>query len=138
MLLTVTRRWFTDKSTIGTLSIDNVQFCYTLEDVVRAPGVKIPGETAIPEGTYRVSFRWSEKHGCNVPHVENVPGFEQIEIHAGNYPSDTLGCLLCGETRGTNFIGSSKMTIAKLYPLIAHALVAGEVLIAYRSEQTTA
>lgn len=135
MLLTVTRRWFTDKSTIGTLSIDNVQFCYTLEDVVRAPGVKIPGETAIPEGTYQLSLRWSNKHGCNVPHVEDVPNFAEIEVHWGNKAVDTEGCLLVGKTHGVDFISTSKETWAALMHKIANTMLHEEVLITYRSER---
>ena len=53
MELRLERKWFTPKSTIGELSIDDAFQCFTLEDVFR-PGdifqVKVPGATAIPEG----------------------------------------------------------------------------------------
>ena len=53
MELKISRKEFTDQSTIGDLFIDDTYFCHTLEDMVREPGVKVPGETAIPEGRHR-------------------------------------------------------------------------------------
>jgi len=50
MEITINRKEFTEKSTIGDMIIDEAFFCYALEDMVREPGVKVPGQTAIPEG----------------------------------------------------------------------------------------
>jgi hypothetical protein len=78
----------------------------TLEDAVRGDGDpktvsewKIPGSTAIPFGEYRVKLAMSPKRKIIVPWVENVPGFEAIQIHVGNEPKDTDGCILVGEYR---------------------------------------
>ena len=57
MELRLERKWFTPNSTIGELSIDGALQCFTLEDVFREGdifAVKVPGATAIPEGTYDV------------------------------------------------------------------------------------
>ena len=103
-MITVTRDQFTQESTGGQLFIDGVFQCFTLEPVTRADDVK---PRAIPEGTYTLDIRFSPKHGRNVPHVENVPGFVEIEIHIGNFPRDTEGCCLVGITRSQDFVGQS-------------------------------
>ena len=101
--------------------------CFVLEDVVRPVGVKVPGRTAIPAGTYPISFekspRLSALKGRDLftPRLHNVPGFEGVLIHVGNYDQDTDGCLLPGLTRAANFVGSSGPACDKLYPLIQHA-----------------
>ena len=43
---------------------------------------KIPGRTAIPEGSYRVLITKSPRFKKWLPYVQGVPGFEGIRIHA--------------------------------------------------------
>lgn len=72
---------------------------YTLEDTDRqleSGGVKIPGQTAIPAGRYRITLVWSPKRNGLVPLLLDVPQFTGIEIHSGNKPEDTEGCILIG------------------------------------------
>lgn len=103
-MITIKRDQFTQQSTGGQLFIDGQFQCFTLEPVTRDDSVK---PRAIPDGTYTLDIRFSPKHGRDVPHVENVPGFEEIEIHIGNFPKDTEGCCLVGKTRSTDFVGQS-------------------------------
>lgn len=96
MLLELKRIYPLKKCTIGTLSIDGLFVCYTLEDVVRPPGIKIPGDTAIPEGEYEVIIDWSNRFQKFMPKLLDVPDFEGIRIHPGNTHKDTSGCILVG------------------------------------------
>lgn len=111
MKIAVERRWLTPESTIGEMYIDGEFFCFTLEPPVMPVPVK---PRAIPEGTYRLTLRESDKFKRILPHVENVPDFIGIMIHNGNVPADTEGCCLVGNSRGTNFIGNSKVTLLRL------------------------
>ena len=131
MRLTLTRKWFTDKSTIGELEVDGKPFCFTLEDAVRT-GPKVPGATAIPAGTYKVIVTMSQRFKRFLPLLLGVPGFEGIRIHAGNTDRDTEGCILVGETRGENFIGQSRAAFNRLFPLID---AAAEVSLAIHEER---
>jgi hypothetical protein len=69
--------------------------------------------SCIPEGTYTAVRYMSPKRGYEVFELKNVPDREAIEIHIGNYPSDTDGCILLGLEYGDNSIGSSKLAFEK-------------------------
>ena len=96
--------------TNGSIYIDSKFICYTLEDQLREPGVKVPGNTCIGYGRYRITLEWSLKHKCIVPLLHNVPNFTEIEIHWGNSIYDTEGCILVGSKltdRGSIVMGTS-------------------------------
>jgi hypothetical protein len=82
--------------TIGELWYNGKFFCYTLEDVVRPAGEKVPAATAIPAGTYKVTIARSPAFRMLTPRLHRVPGFEGVLIHAGNSAADTRGCILVG------------------------------------------
>lgn len=112
MQLKLHRKIFTDDSTIGELFIDDVFFCYTLEDKVRP--VKIKNITAISSGTYDVIINFSNRFQKYMPLLLNVPNYEGVRIHSGNKSADTEGCILVGGTKTTDFIGNSRVTFSKL------------------------
>jgi hypothetical protein len=114
MILHLWRRWFTEDSTVGALYLDGDFECFTLEDVVRT-GSKIPGKTAIPEGTYSVTITPSVRFKRDMPLINDVPGFSGIRIHPGNTATDTEGCILVGQTRGDNWIGRSRPAFDLLF-----------------------
>lgn len=109
MKLKLIRKFLKDTYTIGKLYIDNIYFCDIVEDKVRDYNKdgdlndigenKVYGETAIPYGTYEVEVTYSPKFKRDLPLIKNVPHFEGIRIHRGNYPKDSLGCLICGENK---------------------------------------
>lgn len=129
MNLTLNREPSADGATIGELLIDDKHECWTLEDVVRPDGEKVPGKTAIPAGRYRVIITHSNRFNTPLPLLLAVPGFEGIRIHPGNTAVDTEGCILVGRTRDTAFVGESRLAFASLFDKIKAGCSAGEVWI---------
>ena len=147
MKLQVVRTQFGTDATNGILLVDGLFECYTLEDQYQA--VKVMHETCIPEGTYDIKFRtvggfhskYSERYGnahYGMLHLQDVPNFTYILIHAGNTDEHTSGCLIVGETQqdldisDDGFIGHSGKAYLKLYNKVAKELLLGkEVSIEY-------
>lgn len=109
MKLTLKRIYKGPKYTIGHLYIDGKYYCDTLEDVVRDLSIekKVPGETAIPAGTYDVIVNMSPKFGRELPRLVDVPNFSGILIHRGNTPKDTAGCILVGQNKRVGMVLNS-------------------------------
>lgn len=84
--------------TFGTMARDDQRVeCQTIE---RPWLDNQNGVSCIPVGTYRCSLRFSPHHGFAVFGVDAVPNRDDIEIHAANLPSQLLGCIALGESRG--------------------------------------
>jgi hypothetical protein len=121
MIIELLRRYLHEHWTIGELFIDGVFSMYTLEDRVRAPGVKIPGLTAIPAKVYRIVRKFSPHFSPKIqevipalkgasdselwmpfladedfPLLAGKPMFGLVMIHWGNDDADTKGCPLVG------------------------------------------
>jgi hypothetical protein len=133
MKLTLKREPSTATSTPGKLYVDDVFFCFTMEDVDRAqfdptghlvdPAKwKIDKQTAIPAGTYSVILDYSGRWKKLMPHILSVPGFTAIRMHGGNTDADTEGCILCGEHRdGADRISNCAPIVLELIKKIAAA-----------------
>ncbi len=132
MELVLQRQPSTDGATLGELLVDGQHQCWTLEDVVRPDGEKVPGQTAIPAGRYKVIVTFSNRFQVQMPLLVGVPGFEGVRIHPGNTAADTEGCLLVGMTKGGNTVGSSRLAYEALFPRIAAAYSEGDVWIDVR------
>lgn len=143
MELLVHRKTRTETSTIGDFSINGKFFSYCLEDKDRGlhsdmtlaeiAKIKVHGQTAIPTGRYQVTKYFSPKHNAFVPLLLHVPGFDMVEIHSGNESDQTDGCLLLGSTIDANFVGNSRVTIARFYVIFFEALNKDEqVFITYQ------
>jgi hypothetical protein len=127
MEMTLTRVQLDPDVTIGELAVDHQFECYTLEDVQRAPGEpKVFGQTAIPQGRYRVIRTFSPHFGKITPRLVDVPDFQGVLIHPGNSPKDTEGCILVGMERLDKTIGKSVLAWQALDAKIAAALDAGD------------
>jgi len=101
MLIEVYRMNFGANSTTGLLSIDSLNQFTTLEPA-QSSGMLMPA------GTYKVCKTMSPRMGYISPELQDVPGHIGERIHVGNYPHDTHGCILIGETRAPDFIGNSQ------------------------------
>ena len=131
MKLRVERRVKGDAYTIGTLYVNGERFCDTLEDRVRdlAGGErKVPGETAIPEGRYKVIVNRSPKFGRDLPRLLDVPQFEGVLIHRGNTDKDSSGCILVGENKVKGKVINSTPYEERLVALCKAALAEGETI----------
>jgi len=133
MKLLLQREPSTKNSTPGKLFIDGTFECYTLEDIVRARGVKVYGQTAIPAGTYQVFLTQSLRFKRVLPLLLNVPGFEGIRIHPGNKAEDTDGCILVGDAPAPDWLGQSKVAYDRLFSKLR--LTAEPVTIEIRGAQ---
>ena len=98
------RKWFREDETLGELFLNGKHFCYTLEDTVRAEGVKIPGKTAIPKGEYDFTITFSPRFkrdmilfynvGYDLSVLREGISFTGVRIHGGNNKDHTEGCPL--------------------------------------------
>jgi hypothetical protein len=127
MELKLIRETFTEDSTIGKLYVNGAFHCFTLEDKVR--DVKIKSITAIPKGKYEVAITFSNRFQQLMPLLLNVPNFEGVRIHWGNYSKDTDGCILVGTTKGVNMIGNSRTAYTKLLTLLKQTLKKEKIFI---------
>jgi len=119
--LRIFRQFYTEKSTIGRLDVNGEYFCETLEDRIQPKGVKIDGQTAIPEGFYTVKIDMSKKFKKLMPHIIDVEGFKGVRIHVGNYPKNTEGCILVGFVRKIDYILRSRDAFDKLMSILVKA-----------------
>lgn len=129
MRLTLRRVERSRSATIGELQVDGRFFCYTLEDVVRPRGIKVPGSTAIPAGVYPVQITWSPRFKVRMPLLIGVPNFAGIRIHPGNTPEHTDGCILPGMERTDGAVMRSREAYTALFDEIDGALEAGEDVV---------
>ena len=134
MKLILKRNIFSDKSTIGELSIDDKFYCYTLEDIDRdiekkGCTVKIKNETAIPRGNYEIVTNFSDRFQRIMPLFLNVPCFIGIRIHVGNFTKDTDGCIILGKDKGVDQVLNSKIVVEPFYKIIFNAIKKEKIFI---------
>lgn len=112
--LLLKRTTFNQNCTQGEMTLlDDGSTVFTLEPPKAQPPVK---PRCIPAGTYNFTIAFSPKHNRDVPLLEQVPGFDEIEIHIGNFPADTLGCILVGKMTGENAVYESTLAFNELFP----------------------
>lgn len=139
MKLTIKRTITRSSYTLGKLYIDGVYFCDTLEDrdrgltqnmsVEQIKSIKVPGETAIPKGTYRVTLDvvspkfskypfYIQTCGGKLPRLIDVKGYEGVLIHVADGPKrDSLlqGCIGIGNLSAEEYLMNGKKVFIELY-----------------------
>jgi hypothetical protein len=102
--ITVLRDTFTGLSVTSEVLYNRTQRWFGIEPPNR-PG---PKPYCIPPATYKIALSPSSHFDMVVPVVLGVPNFTGIEIHPGNFPRDTHGCLCIGEERGPDDVTQSR------------------------------
>lgn len=122
--IVVDRDLSTDKGTLGTLAIDGVILCQTLERPwVDANGDLISDKmvSCINSGVYKCRIRESKKFGT-VIEVLNVPNRTAILIHPANRVPELQGCIAVGMIRGDEngepCVYKSKVAMARLIEIL--------------------
>jgi hypothetical protein len=126
MQILIARGQKTALSTPSLVSVNGVRLFFGLEPVSPiAAGVYpvtvsySPKLTAAAPAALRAS--WRTAYGSELvctPHLNNVPGHTEVEIHFGNYPRDTEDCLLVGLTRAPDFVGQSDEAFLQLMAML--------------------
>jgi RHS repeat-associated protein len=118
--ITIQRQGYspTGNSMQGTITVTSTQTSdtysgYTMENAHAGDnGDKGP----IPAGTYDAFIRTD--HTPNRLELENVPGYQNIQIHNGNYPRDFKGCFGVGNSHKTDFIGGSQNALNSILNIV--------------------
>ena len=101
-LIRIDRLSYSPQATFGVLTVGSLM-CYTLEDTVRAEGIKVEEETAIPSGTYMAKITRSKRFGRDMLLIysqddysinEKGVKFSGVRVHGGNTHKNTEGCVL--------------------------------------------
>lgn len=132
--LRLSRDFSSSSTTLGVLFQGPRKICYTLEDAVR-DDAKIPGETAIPAGHYKVVLDKSPRFGREMPRLLDVPGFSGVRIHGGNTHRDTSGCILVAHVRNNRTLSIYGSAETKVTAIVRRTLrLGGEVWIEIRND----
>jgi hypothetical protein len=104
------RTYLSDR-TVSRLFVNGKQYAFTLEDIGRPEGIKVSGDTCIPEATYRVNVTESQRFKKRLPLIWNVTADKSIAVrgvtftgvrsHNGVTPKHTEGCVLVGQELDT-------------------------------------
>ena len=128
-------RTYEKTHTDGVVYVNGEKFGYSLEDCGRPHGVKVPEETAIPEGTYQVSITHSPSFKREMIIIFNIHDdhsirrhgvrFTGIRCHGGNNISHTAGCIMVAQW--TDNSGTIKNSLeGELTDMVRNALDNGE------------
>lgn len=141
MEITLYRKYKLPTYTIGKLYIDGQYLCDTVEDKDRGlyqgmslewlRELKVYGETAIPYGRYKVTLNVQSPKYANskqyakckgyLPRLMDVPAFDGILVHIGNFAKDSCGCILLGENKVKGGVVNSTEWFWKFYDILKKA-----------------
>jgi hypothetical protein len=113
MILVLCRSTPIGEALPGELTVNGEHAAWTLERVA----------VAIPSGYYEVKLYDSPHFGRLMPWLQ-VPRREYVLMHWGNYPQNSDGCILVGETQdpSTGDIFNTQKKFNELFPAIESAV----------------
>jgi RHS repeat-associated protein len=117
--ITVVRQTVSPQSIIGQINVNAGAYGqvneYSLENA----------STAISPGSYPAYFRTDSGPGLNHEAVTLYPadGRTNIEIHPGNSPVDSTGCILPGTSTATDWVNHSQAATGKINDLIIETII---------------
>lgn len=111
MIVELQRLYHSELSTQGLLSINGVSKFNTLEP---------PSQSGmlIQVGTYHCVKNMSPRLGYVCPEILNVPGHTGERIHIGNFPDDTIGCVLIGLYRFPDEVTQSETAFHQFMAIV--------------------
>jgi hypothetical protein len=94
--LTIHREYADANCTSGYLAVNGKIQAYTLE---RPWQGNAPLISSIPAGTYKATLRYDHSDQWRIE-LQGVPGRANVQIHTGNTPDNSEGCILVGKQLG--------------------------------------
>ena len=91
-VLTIARKYKGDNCTSGYLAVNGNIIAYTLELPWQD---NAPLISSIPDGSYGGILRYDHPDGWRIQ-LTGVPGRDNVQIHTGNTPDNSEGCILVG------------------------------------------
>lgn len=111
MILVLTRIESGSAFTHGIITHNDVFICHTIEPPWKGNQRNV---SCIPDGEYTCTWQyWRKPKRVD---IVDVPGRSEIQIHTGNHPSDSKGCILPGITRhAKDYLLNSAVAISRLW-----------------------
>lgn len=115
--LTIYREYPSQMCTSGYLAVNDQITAYTLE---RPWADNQQNLSSIPAGTYPGILRYDHDDHWRIE-LQNVPGRQNIQIHIGNQPDQSKGCILVGLQLGSDLCSIVAGTSAPAYMALMNA-----------------
>ena len=94
----IVRETKTNNCILGRMNANGVAICKTLELPWKENEEDI---SSVPAGDYKGTLRYDHTDQWRIE-LENVKDRTHVQIHIGNYTTDTKGCILVGTTANKN------------------------------------
>jgi hypothetical protein len=131
--LTIHREYSDANCTSGYLAVNGTIQAYTLELPWRG---NAPLISAIPPGNYPGTLRYDHSDQWRIE-LTGVPGRNHVEIHTGNTPDDSEGCILIGKELGADLCSIKAGTSKPAYHDLKNAFYGTPIPVATPDKQIT-
>ena len=121
MKIEVIRTYFNQNYTKGVMLVDDEFFGYTLEPQKKGSNETSCLNRCIDTGKYVAVYEYSPKFKQHLIELKNVPSHTEIKIHAGNFRSNTRGCILVGLRSDVGCVLDSRLAVDILNDMAKNA-----------------